>query len=60
LYPIVKHIHRIFFEEGTALSRMAITQSSDELFAQAEEKYKVTIQVTFKSKLQGIATIKAE
>lgn len=44
MYPIVKHIHRIFFEEGTALSRMAITQSSDELFAQAEEKYKESLQ----------------
>jgi hypothetical protein len=44
LYPIVKHIHRIFFEEGTALSRMAISQSSDDLFAQAEDRYKESLQ----------------
>lgn len=44
IYPIVKHVHRIFFEEGTALSKMAITQSSDDLFSQAEERYKESLQ----------------
>jgi hypothetical protein len=30
IFPILKHVHRIFFEEGTALARMAVTKSSDE------------------------------
>ena len=28
LCPIVKHLHRIFFEEGTALAKMAISKRS--------------------------------
>eukprot|EP01114_Cavostelium_apophysatum_P017894 TRINITY_DN5408_c0_g1_i1.p1 TRINITY_DN5408_c0_g1~~TRINITY_DN5408_c0_g1_i1.p1 ORF type:complete len:1291 (+),score=352.75 TRINITY_DN5408_c0_g1_i1:103-3975(+) len=43
LYPILKHIHRIFFEEGTALARMAVAKSSDELFELAGERYKESL-----------------
>lgn len=32
VFPTIKHLHRIFFEEGTALSKVAVTKSSDELF----------------------------
>lgn len=44
MYPILKHVHRIFFEEGTALSRMAVTKSSDQLFDLAVFKYKESLQ----------------
>lgn len=39
LQPVIKHIHRVFFEEGTALSRLAASKSSDELFEQAGRIY---------------------
>jgi hypothetical protein len=28
LIPVVKYLHRVFFEEGTALSQMAVSKSS--------------------------------
>lgn len=31
LCPILKHLHQIFFQEGTALSRLAVSKSSGEL-----------------------------
>lgn len=43
LFPIIKHIHRIFFEEGTALSKIAVSKSSDELFAQAAQRYQESL-----------------
>eukprot|EP01119_Soliformovum_irregulare_P004567 TRINITY_DN1561_c1_g1_i3.p1 TRINITY_DN1561_c1_g1~~TRINITY_DN1561_c1_g1_i3.p1 ORF type:complete len:907 (+),score=307.61 TRINITY_DN1561_c1_g1_i3:36-2756(+) len=43
LRPVVKYIHRIFFEEGTALSKLAASKNSDVLFDQAVQKYKESI-----------------
>jgi hypothetical protein len=39
LFPVIKHIHRIFFEEGTALSKLAVMKNSNVLFDLASKKY---------------------
>jgi hypothetical protein len=44
LYPIVRHMNRIFFEQGTALSKYALAHgrgSDNQFFVAANESYKV-------------------
>lgn len=51
MYPIVKHMHRIFFEEGLVLSKKAVEEAktridfSTQLFDKAEQKYKESLQI---------------
>ena len=50
LYPTVKYLHRIHFEEGTALSKQATEEAkenvdfSEKLFEEAEKRYKESIK----------------
>ena len=48
LSPVIKYMHRITFEEGTALSQAATQTSPEskimgELFDEAEKRYKQTV-----------------
>jgi hypothetical protein len=48
IVPSVKHIHRISFEEGTALSKLALTKTGDiafKLFQLAGDKYKHCLSI---------------
>ena len=44
----VKHINRISFEEGTAMTRLAVTLQSEKalkMLQEADERFKETIQI---------------
>ena len=47
--PVIRHTHRVSFEEGTALSRLALTKNdhrkSSMLFMLAYKKYEASVQV---------------
>ena len=49
MYPVVKYMHRISFEEATALSKIAQQpkldqESRSKLFEEAQKKYKESVQ----------------
>ncbi len=49
VFAIVKHIHRIFFEEGTAFSRLALSsetkEEKDQLLDLAGQSFQESIRV---------------
>lgn len=44
MYPIISHLHRVFFEEATALTRVAIKKRSDEMYKAAAVKYQQALE----------------